>query len=240
MFATILTDRHTDRPEYLALDLIDIRDKLNDLLEIYNFLSQLAVNLREKELYKPVLIPYYHGKIKEDCGVSCYLFFESGGYVTFHIFEKRKIAYLDIVSNKKINRNIIEFVKDFSQAKNCNVYSKNNNEYISNNNSVFGPHYFAFGEAYRNLSLDDLLEFQSEIIKDIKMTPITNPVIVKTNKQQTLFIAIAESHIALTQTRKNLIIDVFSCKNFDLKKLEKIIAKYLSIKSEKLYQRFSK
>ena len=55
---------------YLALDLIDIKDNLNDLKQIYNFLEDLAFNLSFETIHKPVLVPYYYGKVEDDCGIS--------------------------------------------------------------------------------------------------------------------------------------------------------------------------
>jgi len=229
-----------DKWDYLALDLINIKDDLNNQTEIYNFMSSIAMILDEEELYKPVLIPYYHGRNKNDCGISCYSFFNNwGGYATFHIFEKRKIAYFDIVSSKKIKREVVEKVKEFCQTKACNIYLKDQRGSQETGN-IFGPHFFAIGKADKKLTTDDLLDFQTKIINGIKMNPIINPVVVNTKKSKTIFVAIAESHIALTQKGNGLMIDVFSCKNFDLNKLKKVVGKYMNIKEELLFQRHFK
>ena len=218
--------------------MINVRDNLNNLIEIYEFLSQLVLELGEKELYKPILIPYYHGKIKKDCGVSCFTFLKNGGYLTFHIFEKRKIAYFDIVSTNKIDKKIVTSVTSFCQTNKFNIYKNEIN--VQDRNSFFGPHYFAEGKLRKKLNTDELLDFQNEIIKGIKMTPIINPIIVKTNKTQTLFVAIAESHIALTKTDNVLRVDVFSCKEFDINELKQIAYKFIDVQEEVLFTRHSK
>ena len=109
---------------YLALDLIDIKDNLNDLKQIYNFLEDLAFNLSFETIHKPVLVPYYYGKVEDDCGISCYLM-TKGGYITFHIFEKRNIAYFDIVRKGEIdNEKIIELVTTFVESQHFQIHSK--------------------------------------------------------------------------------------------------------------------
>ena len=49
---------------FCSIDLIDIRDNLNDISEIYNFLNSLyLIDSSLKEIYKPVIVPYYYGKV---------------------------------------------------------------------------------------------------------------------------------------------------------------------------------
>lgn len=227
---------------YLALDLIDIKENYNNLLQIYTLLDT-AINkvLKFKTIHKPVLIPYYYGKIKRDCGISCYSFFD-GGYITIHIFEKRKIAYLDIVSHKDFDKEqIINFISQELETNKYNKYTEITTSNLHSKN-IFGPHYFAHGQLKEAMNIDNLLLLQEKIIKEINMTPIINPVIVKDNDEIRLFIAIAESHISLTLNKKYFYIDVFSCKMFDINKLKKILnlimPKYdeiLFIRSHKIY-----
>lgn len=225
---------------YLALDSIDIKRNLNNLMGIYNFLDELANCLEYKLIHKPVLIPYYHGKVPKDCGISCYAFFEQGGYLTLHIFEKRRIAYFDIVYKEEIDeQKIIAKVSSFVGSKKYNLQSSKTIPKIYNKN-VFGPHYFCWGEMLKEQNLDSLIELQNNIITGIGMTPIINPVIVKNKTTTTLFIAIAESHIVLTLSKSNLRVDIFSCKMFDTNKLTKIIKKVLNVNKEILFTRMSK
>lgn len=224
---------------FLSVDLIDTKENLNDLHDIYNFMDNILKLAKLNIIYKPVLIPYYHGKIKNDCGISCYAFFD-GGYSTIHIFEKRKIAYFDIMSTKQFNKQIIiDTVSNFCGAKDILL---NSNDSILNQSqqSVFGPHYIGLGKIKKNFNMDDLLNLQTEIITKIGMTPIIAPTILKNNNSTLLFIAIAESHIALTLTKDALQVDIFSCKLFDIGILKNLLNDVVDIQSEELYYRLYK
>ena len=128
------------------------------------FVKRLSKNLDEiiikvlkcKQIHKPTLIPYYHGKVKKDCGVSCYSFFD-GGYITFHIFEKRRIAYFDIVSNESFDVDkVIKFASKICETKKYNIYTNSTTNEICNKD-VFGPHYIASGTLRKQMNINQLL-----------------------------------------------------------------------------------
>lgn len=233
-------NRSSSFKHYLALDLLNIKDNFNNLSEIYSFLDTLIIKeLKFKQLHKPVLIPYYHGKVDEDCGVSCYSFF-NGGYVAFHIFEKRKLAYFDIVSEHQLNTDrIINFVSQTCKTQSYNIHHQPS-EYTANKDVFFGPHYIAQGKLKKNLDLEQLLKLQNMIISKIHMTPITHPVIVHDNANIRLFIAIAESHIAISVGKKQLRLDVFSCKMFNIKILQNVLNKIMDSYDDILFHRLNK
>ncbi len=226
--------------KFLSIDLIDVKDELNNLLEIYNFMDKLLLQANLKQIHKPVLIPYYHGKVKRDAGVSCYAFFE-GGYCTFHIFEKRKIAYFDIISD---GQNFDTSTITTNITKYCGTKNiiTNNDVKLSNKVSkqVFGPHYICSGKPKKTFVADNLIALQESIINAIGMTPITTPTILNSKNSTLLFIAIAESHIALTLSKNNLRIDIFSCKMFDLDVLKKLVNNFVKLENETLFHRLYK
>lgn len=226
--------------KYLSIDLIDTKDGLNNLIEIYTFMDKLLSLANLKEIQKPVLIPYYHGKVKRDAGVSCYAFFE-GGYCTLHIFEKRKIAYLDVISNSQEFDNQI-FIKNSKKYCGTENILINTDETISENinKHIFGPHYICFGKPKKKFDTDSLISLQESIIKEVGMTPIITPNVLKNENRTLLFIAIAESHIALELSKNNLRIDIFSCKMFDLNLLKRLINKVIKLTDEKLFYRLYK
>lgn len=224
---------------YLALDLIDIKNNLNDLKQIYNFLEDLAFNLSFETIHKPVLVPYYYGKVEDDCGISCYLMIE-GGYITFHIFEKRNIAYFDIVRKGEIDsEKIIELVTTFVESQHYNKYL-NTKESCCEFENVFGPHYFCEGKIIGINNIDALLELQENLIDGIEMHPIISPVVVKDGTDIRVFILIAESHISITMNNNFIRIDIFSCKMFDIQKLKELLSNKIDIKSEKIFTRLYK
>lgn len=226
--------------KFLSIDLIDTKDGLNNLSDIYNFMDKLLLKANLKQIHKPVLIPYYHGKVKRDAGISCYAFFE-GGYSTFHIFEKRKIAYFDIISNEETfdKQAIIKSITKFCDTKNIII---NSDEQMSNNinKHIFGPHYICFGKPKKTFDTDSLISLQEAIIKEIGMTPINTPTVLKNKNSTLLFIAIAESHIALELSKNDLRIDIFSCKMFDLDLLKNLINKVIKLEDGTLFYRLYK
>ena len=72
------------------------------------------------------------------------------------------------------------------------------------------------------------------------MTPITHPVIVHDNANIRLFIAIAESHIAISVGKKQLRLDVFSCKMFNIKILQNVLNKIMDSYDDILFHRLNK
>jgi len=234
------TNQNSFPYNYLALDLINIKEDYNDLMQIYTFLDDIIKNiLHFTQIHKPILIPYYHGKIKQDCGVSCYSFF-NGGHITLHIFEKRKLAYLDIVSEQPFDiNNIVEYVLQKCETETYNIYTNKTKKLICKEN-IFGPHYFAYGTINNDMDVNQLLTLQQEIISKIKMTPITNPVVVNDGSSLKLFIAIAESHIALTLNKKQLLVDIFSCKMFQVNSLHNILNKVMKQYNETMFSRLHK
>lgn len=237
---TILRDKNKHHFSFLALDLIDIKENFSNLMQIYSFLDNIIVNvIKLKQIHKPVLIPYYYGTVKQDCGISCYSFFD-GGYVTFHIFEKRRLAYFDVISKKQFNVDkVIKFVSQECETCRYNIYTNNTNNMIHNKN-VFGPHYIAYGTLHEDMNINQLLDLQEKIINEINMTPIINPVIVRDNKGVNLFVAIAESHISLSLSDNELRIDVFSCKMFDILKLSNMLESVMQINKKIIYTRLNK
>ena len=225
---------------FCSLDLVNTKNNLNNLIDIYNFLDGLySLNISMVQIHKPVLVPYYYGKVHEDCGVSCFSVFD-GGYLTLHIFEKRNIAYFDVMSCVKFDENkFVNEVCKFCGTKNVNL---NTNLVKSNSTpkSIFGPHFIAEGKLKKKFGLENLISLLNEIIKKIGMTPIINPNIIQQKNSVMLFILIAESHIALTLKKDTLKIDIFSCKMFDCEKLEKILNKHINLKNRTLYYRLSK
>lgn len=226
--------------KFLSIDLIDIKGELNNLSEIYNFMDKLLLQTNLKQIHKPVLIPYYYGKLKRDVGVSSYAFFD-GGYCTFHIFEKRRIAYFDIISDiqdfntKSITKNLTKFCGTKNIIINDNIKLS---EKISK--KIFGPHYLLYGKPKKTFDTDSLISLQESIINEIGMTPIISPTVIKSDFRTLVFIAIAESHIALTLCNNRLRIDIFSCKMFDLDILKNLVNKFIKVENETLYNRLYK
>lgn len=133
----------------------------------------------------------------------------------------------------------IKSITKFCDTKNIIINSDKQTADNANKN-IFGPHYICSGTPKQVFNSDSLIDLQNLIIKEIGMTPINTPTILKTENYTLLFIAIAESHIALKLSKNNLRIDIFSCKMFDLNTLKNSINKVIKLEEETLYYRLYK
>ncbi len=95
--------------EKAAYDLYHCKNKnLDNCFEMYLLNQDLMKEFNVKPIYKPIIVPYFYGKVKEDEGVSCLNFFEDKngflGFFTLHTFSQRKTAYFDSFSKTKIKK----------------------------------------------------------------------------------------------------------------------------------------
>ena len=105
----------------IAFDLYGCKNKhLDNFLEMYSFNEKIIKEFKVKPVYKPIIIPYFYGKIKEDEGISCLNIFENSkggvlGFFTLHTFSQRNIAYFDSFSKEEIlneRKKFAKFMKD--------------------------------------------------------------------------------------------------------------------------------
>lgn len=76
--------------------------QLDDVKYVNDILNQLAYQLRVNPICPPNLVPYYYGKVKEDLGISAFLFLE-GGHITIHTFPIRECYFVDIFYDGEFN-----------------------------------------------------------------------------------------------------------------------------------------
>lgn len=204
-----------------AYDLYNCRNNnLDNCLEMYLLNEDLARELKVKPIYKPIIVPYFYEKVKEDEGVSCLNIFEDEngflGFFTLHTFSQRNIAYFDSFCKKENfkSEDIEIFLKYRLLSEEIIKPSK-----INESQSFFGKQ-IRF-EVSGNFCIEQFYDLNGKIVKKLKMTQISSPVIEKNKKSICMLSLIAESHIGFIYDIKGKILsmDIFSCKNFN----EKII-----------------
>lgn len=109
---------------------------------------------------------------------------------------------------------------------------------------TFGPHLMIDGNGCDKQKLSDenlIRNFLLDLTKEINMTKIGGPYVLRykdrwaATEGVTGVVIFAESHATIhTFPDSNYVfIDVFSCKEFDIKKAKRFIKKYLKIKKMK-------
>ena len=229
--------------EKISLDLYGCVNEyfgkgIEDSLSLYNLCCSLEKEINITYIFKPTIIPYFYGKNLEDDGVSCFCIFKeksSLGFITLHTFNKRKVAYFDMVSSKKylnvkekicklLNPKIIKTGEDFKR-------------------DTWGIELTTNCKCLHPLNSDILYDLCQEIIKKINMTQIADTIVQKTENIIFVTTLIAESHIAIFYNinTKQLYVDIFSCKYYDSKNVlqilenNKIVVKDYKIKSRGIH-----
>lgn len=85
----------------------DFMGGIEDMSLVFNVCSSFEKAFNVELLFKPIIVPYFYGKQPKDDGFSCYCLFKDKdngfGFFTLHTFNKRKIAYFDMVCEKTVN-----------------------------------------------------------------------------------------------------------------------------------------
>ena len=220
----------------ISLDLYEcntsfLNNGLNSSIDIYNICSELE-ELNINLIYKPTVIPYFNGVNPKDDGVSAFCLFEQNqnlGFYTLHTFNKRKLAYFDLIYSNKINCNKVK-----------NELCKNFNPHIIQYpkpllQGSWGIEYTSICTVKENINFDMMYNLSQKIIKSINMTQITNTIIEENSNCLILLVLIAESHIGIIFDKNNykLYLDIFSCKYYDSNILKEVLKEYNLIIDEK-------
>ena len=209
----------------LSLDLYGVKNKyigkgIKDSISLYNLYNDLENKLNIKYIFKPTIVPYFYGKQPMDDGVSCFCMFKektSLGFITLHTFNKRNVAYFDMVSNKKY-KNAKNIVCNFLNPKNVQLPQDFKKD-------TWGIELTSNCVCKNSINSEFLYDLCQEIIKKINMTQIATTTLQKTKDIIFITTLIAESHIAMFYNinTKQLFIDIFSCKYYNFKKVIKLL-----------------
>lgn len=198
-----------------AFDLYNCRSGiLSDADGLYVACAGFIDALKLKPFYKPTVVPYFYGKNREDDGVSCFCMFDDGGsigFFTLHTFSCRNAAYFDLVSGSTDENAALTYLVHLLEPGEIKRPSD------SKAFRSFGLELKLTARAGSRLSADALYDLQSEILRAVGMTKITNTVLEKSGSSACLASLIAESHIAFIYDVETgtVFFDLFSCKSFD-------------------------
>lgn len=162
------------------------------------------------------IIPYFNGKVAADGGVSG-IILGHNSHFTCHTFCYKETVFIDYFG---LTNNHAEVKKDILK-----VYPTNDYDLCINNKDIkgnFGKHIIV--EKKHPFTYDEGINLIKQILIDIEMTPVCDIIGNQIDdKCFDLLQIIAESHISIHQTNDKTVIDTFSCKYFDEKKLLKLL-----------------
>lgn len=178
-------------------------------------------------LQEPYIIPYFNGKVPEDCGVTATALIDEGGHLAIHTFSKKGTIFVDIATpndlSNEIKTKIQEQIGRTFDIPEFHQFTRGTK--LDSIPQCFGPHFMADGNLSKQLTLEELYDLIDTIPTMIEMTPISKPHVVKrSNGGLTGIEIIAESHIAIHQeSNGDFHFDIFSCKPFDIETLKKYL-----------------
>jgi S-adenosylmethionine/arginine decarboxylase-like enzyme len=201
---------------------------LNDVMYVNRLMNGIAAELGLTAIMPPSLIPYYYGKVEEDNGISSFQLLE-GGHLTIHTFPLRKCYFLDLYTEEQIDALKLEnylqislpFSRDMSIVSGRDRHHQLFETHPYDSNLDFGPHVLLTVSTNKDVNLDMIYDFLETLVKEIHMTPIIRPCVLKSTINQPRYLSgmtmIAESHISLhyEQKTKTIMADIFSCVPFD-------------------------
>lgn len=162
---------------------------------------------------KITLLPYFNGKVKKDGGVSGVILGD-GFHFTCHTFCYKNTVFIDYFGDEEKKIDVLNIIFDYFKTDDYDMGSKD----IKGN---FGKHIIVRPKV---LSFDDAQDMVKLILKEIDMTPITNLIInKKSNEYFDILQPIAESHISFHRKEKDMVVDAFSCKYFDVNKFMSLL-----------------
>ena len=194
-----------DVDNHLFYDGYDIDNKLLSNLE---FISNL-VQLISKEIFGNsgiiTVIPYFDGKVREDGGISA-IILGNNFHFTCHTFCYKNTVFVDYYGDDSKKEDLKCILLDVFNTNNFDMGSKD----VKGN---FGKHIII---KPHTLSFDEAISMSKRILVDINVTPITNLLTSKTDDNNfDILQPIAESHISFHRSNDEMVVDAFSCKDFD-------------------------
>ena len=221
-------------------------EKLNDLKSVYETINKITNHLSVKTIMPPVLVPYYYGSVKEDDGISAFVFLR-GGHFTIHTFPERECYFVDMLYDGFLNEEKLVSVLATELPFEHKISHSADRRFTLDPqlakreidvNTDFGPHYLMRTEIPCELSMEKIYHFLDELPTLIGMEPILRPIVI-TDKIKNYSIVsgltvIAQSHISVHYylEEKKAYIDIFSCSFIDCNNIDKVVEKMLGVKCE--------
>ena len=208
-----------DVKNYLFYDGYDLKNEnLKDADYINFFLERVNETIFDTKGVITI-IPYFNGKVKKDGGVSGIILGENFHY-TCHSFCFKGTVFIDYYGNDNKKDLVFDSIVKTFLTKNYDLGYKD----IKGN---FGKHIIIKTSP---ILFEEAINKIESILKNIDMTPISELLINNDDEMNfDILQPIAESHISMHQHNKFLIIDVFSCKYFDTKKVLELFSEIYSV-----------
>ena len=205
--------------EHLFYDGYDLDStKLKDLDYIKEFLNEI-----NSKVFNNIgtinLIPYFNGKIEEDGGISGVIIGKEFHF-TCHTFCYKNTVFIDYYGIG-FKDEVFNLINKYFDTKNYDLCDTN---MLGN----FGKHLIIGSSP---VSISEAKDKINQIIESINMTPISEFMLDKEDDYNYDVIKlIAESHISFHQHNDSLIIDVFSCKSFEVNKVLELFSNYTDVR----------
>ena len=198
---------------HLFFDGYDLNEEnLKDITYINVFLQNVN-NTIFNSSGNITLIPYFDGKVQLDGGISGIIIGDNFHF-TCHTFCFKKTVFIDYFGDENRKEMLLNVILETFKTSNYDLGSKS---VIGN----FGKHIIL---SANSIPFSNATKMVNAILNNIEMTPISKLLINKIDDNSfDILQPIAESHISLHQHDNMLIIDVFSCKNFETGKVIHII-----------------
>ena len=199
----------------LYFDGYDIKkEKLDDKEKLFNLFNLINDSVFDGK-GKITIVPYFNGKVEKMGGISC-LLLGNNFHFTCHTFCYVNTVFIDYYGNKD-KQKLLDIILDFFETNNYDLCENNQDK-----KGKFGKQVILNSD--KSISFEDGRTLMKNILTDINMTPIHSLLEnYRDENNYDLLQLIAESHIAIHKKDGKESIDVFSCKDFDEKKLLKIL-----------------
>lgn len=211
------------------------------LLDDINVVSGYAQELHLYPLDSYKFSLHYHDGPEDMHGVTSILL-SPGAHTTVHTysFPTKKCSFVDVYNAHHSSQELATLSQeyfgflDYTSYTNLRGTLSNSSKTHSLNyldKESYGPHLILEGKCPKNYHIDrSLLEYTvKELAQKIKMTPIHGPVSIQDDYFLSAILVIAESHIAVhfSKSTRQIYLDIFSCKYFDLNYTIRFLNKHL-------------
>ncbi len=205
-----------NKPHHFFYDGYDIDNQILSNIEHINaFLDEINEKLLNNKA-KVILIPYFNGKIKQDGGISGTILTERFHF-TCHTFCYKNTVFIDCYDKNNIEKELLKIITKYFNTENFDLCRDN---YDKKGN--FGKHVII--ENTDQMDYNDAINLVNGILDRVEMTSICDmQVDYRDNNNFDILQPIAESHISIHKTEKNVDIDVFSCKSFNENKIIELL-----------------
>ena len=195
---------------HFFFDGYDIDNELlGNISYVTSFIKEITVvtNTNENEV---TIVPYFNGKVKEDGGISC-LIISKYFHFTCHTFSFKNTVFIDCFGFDNCKEKILPAILKYFKTDNYDLCTENKEK------GNFGKHAII---SSKPINYEESIQMIKKIVSEIEMTPINDIITEYTDEQNfDILQLIAESHISIHRNNNNMLVDIFSCKNFDDKKV---------------------